>query len=238
MRIVSAVLLITAALSVASPAFAQATGTSSSKRPAAAKPPAPPLPKPVMNIRAFGAFDAEWMTASQSFEAITGSALMIGYGGGGEVVNLWKRLFVRGDYVTASSSGERGFDLEGGAVSIGVPITVRLNTIEIGGGWRFAMRKHPKYTPYGGAALLYTTYSQKSDFELPGDAVDDSNSGYAVFAGLDAQIAKRLYATFEAQYRLVPDAIGNAGVSKPYGETDLGGFVARVMVGYNLLKKK
>jgi hypothetical protein len=238
MRIATSLLVVTAALSalsVASPASAQATGTSSSsQRPSSstAKPSAP-LPKPKMNIRAFGAFDVEWMgDAADSFKAVTGSPIMLGYGGGAEVVNLWKRLFVRGDYVTGSSSGERAFVVDGEVVSVGIPVTVRLSTIEIGGGWRIPMRKHPKYTPYVGGALLLTKYSQKSDFEQPTDAVNDSNPGFSVLGGIDAQVGKRLYATFEAQYRSVP----NAGVSKLYGDTNLGGFVGRVMFGYNLKK--
>jgi hypothetical protein len=52
-----------------------------------------------------------------------------------------------------------------------------------------------------------------------------------VFGGLDVTVWKVVYAGAEVQYRLVPDALGEGGVSKEYGETDLGGFVVRVMFG-------
>lgn len=238
MRIATSILVLTAALACAAPVAAQGTGTSSSRQKPPTKPPAPPLPKPVMNIRAFGAFDIQMMSASESFKAVTGSSTMFGYGGGGEVVNLWKTLFVRGDFVTSSSSGERVFVITDEVISTGVPITVRLNTMEVAGGWRLRLRKLPKYTPYFGGGIVMVGYSEKSDFETEADDVNDSFTGYTFFGGFDMQLKPRLFAAVEAGYRIVPDAIGTAGVSLVYDEKDLGGFVVRVMVGYDLLKKK
>jgi len=234
MRIATAALIVTAALFVASPVFAQATGTSSSRQRPPSKPPAPPLPKPVMNVRVFGALEIEGMAASDTFKAVTGSSTMFGYGGGGEIVNLWKTLFVRGDYTTSSASGERVFAIGDDVISTGIPLKVRLGTFEVAGGWRFRLRKLPKYTPYAGGALLFVSYSEKSDFET--ETVKDSFPGYSILGGLDIRLQSRWFATVEAQYRFVPDAIGTGGVSLVYGEKDLGGFVARVMVGYNLKK--
>jgi hypothetical protein len=236
MRIISSVLVAAAVLSVASPAFAQGAGTSSSRKPPSTKPAASPLPKPVMSFRAFGAVDFEWMKASQSFSAI-GSSVMVGYGGGGEVDNLWKTLFVRGEYVTASSSGERVIDAAS-ATTNGIPITVRLNTFEVAGGWRIRLRKSPKYTPYVGAGFLQTSYSDKSPLETSTESVSESVTGYDIFGGLDMQIAKKLYLMLEAQYRMLPLTAGTTAVPIVSSDpTDLGGFVARVMVGYRLGKK-
>ena len=181
MRIATSVILFTAALAIAAPAAAQATGTSSSrKRPGStSKPASPPLPKPKMNVRAFGAFDIESMAAAKTFDAVTGSSVLIGYGGGAEVVNLWKHLFVRGDFVTGSSSGERAFVVESQVVQTGIPITVRLSTTEIGGGWRFPLRKQPKDTPYAGGALLFVHHTETSDLATPSDAVSDSANGFS-----------------------------------------------------------
>jgi hypothetical protein len=238
MRIVTSLIVITAALAMASPAAAQATGTSSSRQRKAVmpKPASPPLPKPKMNIRAFGAFDVEAMSASQTFQAVTGSPVVLGYGGGAEIVNLWSHLFVRGDYTTGSTSGARAFVVDGSVISTGIPLSVRLATTEFAGGWRMPMRKHPKYTPYAGAAFLLVHYSETSDFAADADNVSDSFTGYSVLGGVDIQLKKRWYLSGEAQYRFVPSAIGTAGVSLVYGETDLGGFVGRVMVGFNLRK--
>jgi hypothetical protein len=35
------------------------------------------------------------MTASDSFKATLGTSTLSGYGGGGEILNLWKGLFAR-----------------------------------------------------------------------------------------------------------------------------------------------
>ena len=74
-------------------------------------------------------------------------------------------------------------------------------------------------------------YRETSDLAIAGDDVDESFKGFTVFGGIDLRIAKMIFAGFEAQYRGVPDAIGTAGASQAFGETDLGGFTARVLLG-------
>jgi opacity protein-like surface antigen len=233
MRILTTTVILAAALAVAAPASAQGTGVSSStqKKPAAAAKPSTPAPKPKMGFRGFFVLDTEMMTASQSFEAITGSSTLIGYGGGGEVVNLWKHLFVRGSFAQASTSGERVIILNGTVIPTGVGIDVGLGTVEVGGGWRFPIRKHPKFTPYAGGGVLFVNYTEDSQFATNTDNVSESFTGYAFQGGVELALTKLIYASVEGQYRLVPDALGDAGVSKTYSETDLGGFVFRVMVG-------
>ncbi len=239
MRTLTTGVILAAALAVAVPASAQGTGTSSStKKPAAtqAKPavPKPPAPKPKIGYRGFFVLDTEMMTASQSFDAITGSSTLIGYGGGGEVVNLWQHLFVRGSIAVASTNGERAIMLGTTVIPTGVGIDVGLRTIEIGGGWRFPIRKHPQFTPYAGGGVLFVNYTEDSQFSASTDNVNESFTGYAVQGGLDLTLSRWVYAGVEAQYRLVPDALGRGGVSKTFNETDLGGFVFRVMVGVKL----
>ena len=237
MRILTTVLAAAVALSIASPVYAQTTGTSSSqKKPSTPKKPAPPLPKPKMNFRAFGTFEVEMMSASDTFKAVTGSSSVIGYGGGGEVLNLWKTLFVRGDIVLSSTSGERAFAIGDEVISTGIPIDVKLQTLEVAGGWRLRLRKLPKYTPYFGGGALFVSYSEKSDLEQPTDTVNESFSGYTFFGGVDIQLQPRWFAQAEVAYRMVPDALGTGGISKIYGETDLGGIAVRVLIGYNLKK--
>jgi len=41
-----------------------------------------------------------------------------------------------------------------------------------------------------------------------------------------------VFAGAEVQYRLVPNALGEGGASQDFGETDLGGFVFRVLFGF------
>jgi opacity protein-like surface antigen len=236
MRILTTSVILAAAMAVAVPAAAQSAGSSSStqKPPAAqAKPAAakPPAPKPKIGYRGFFVLDTEMMTASKSFDAVTGSSTLIGYGGGGEVVNLWQHLFVRGSITVAPSSGQRVIVLGGTVIPTGVGIDVGLRTMEIGGGWRFPIRKHPQFTPYAGGGVLFVNYTEDSQFATSTDNVNESFTGYAFQGGLDLTLTRWIYADVEAQYRLVPNALGQGGISKTFDETDLGGFAFRVMVG-------
>jgi hypothetical protein len=241
MRILTSTMILAAAIAVAAPASAQGTGVSSStQKPASAKPaaPKPPMPPQKLAVRGFFVLDTEMMTATQSFKAITGSSTMIGYGGGGEVINLWKTVFIRGAFAMASASGERAYVIGGNVVPTGVGIDLGLQTIEIGGGWRLPLRKHPAITPYAGGSALFVKYTEDSRFASSLDNVNESFTGYGIEAGVDLTLTRLVYAAVEAQYRLVPNALGETGVSKSYNETDLGGFAFRVMVGVNLIKKK
>lgn len=242
MRILTCTLTLAAALAAAAPAVAQGTGASSStqKKPAAtaAKPKAAPAPKPAMGIRAFFGIDVESMAATQSFKAVTGSSTLFGYGGGVTVTNLVGNLFVRGSFATAAASGERVVMFDTTPVSAGVGIDIGLRTIEVGGGWRLPLRKRPQVTPYVGGGLLLIKYTETSQYSSSADNVDESFRGYAVEGGVDFAFGRRLVASVEAQYRMVPDALGVSGVSKTYGEADLGGLAVRALVGFNLTPDK
>jgi hypothetical protein len=60
--------------------------------------------------------------------------------------------------------------------------------------------------------------------------------GYSVQGGVEFALAKWLTAGIEGQYRAVPDALGEFAVSKAYGESDLGGFAVRAMIGVRFKK--
>ena len=241
MRILIPAVILAAALAVASPAAAQATGSSSSTQKAPAKPAKPPKPKkpPVprkpIGARAFFIVDTEFMSASQSFTASTGSSTMFGFGGGGEILNLWKGIFARVAYSTASKTGERGNVVEGEFISSGFPMDIGVNTLELGAGWRTYMKKHPKVALYAGGGVLFVGYSQKSAFEPSFDA-EERATGYSVQGGLEYALSKWFTAAVEGQYRGVPGVAGIAGVSGGYDETDLGGYVIRGMVGIRFKK--
>jgi hypothetical protein len=89
----------------------------------------------------------------------------------------------------------------------------------------------PRFAVYGGAGFLNVSYKEESDFASPTDNNRASFGGYSVFGGFDVLIVKWVFAGVEGQYRGVANAIGESGVSKVYGETDLGGAAFRVLVG-------
>jgi hypothetical protein len=239
MRLLMSAVILAAATAVAVPASAQGTGSSSStKRPKpAAQAPKPKTKKPPVGIRAFFVIDAEMMSASQSFKAVTGSSTLVGYGGGGELLNVWRNLFVRGAVSVQPKSGKRAFVVDGVAISTGIGIDIRVRTTEIGAGWRTPFKKHPKYALFYGGGVLFANYTETSQFQTSADpVVNNSFTGYSVQGGLDAQLSKRIYAAVEAQYRGVPNAFDANGVAGAYGETNLGGFAIRAMIGIKLKK--
>ena len=118
---------------------------------------------------------------------------------------------------------------DGAVVPLGVPISVRLRTVELGGGWRIVPRQLPKYTFYGGAALLRVRYAEESDFARDED-VTQGYWGRAIFGGVELKAWHWLVAGGEVQYRTVPGALGEGGVSAIFNETNLGGFAIRGLI--------
>jgi len=258
-------------LAAALPASAQ-VGTDVADQ---AKPPQKPQPPPArkgpprepLGFRAYVNFDVVSMTASDSFKAVLGTSKMSGIGGGGEILKLWKQLFARVDVSSMSDNGTRVAIVNGQVIDLGVPIKVKIRTVEIGGGLRYVYRPRPRtptppkppgpakpapapppraqpapparpaavaqprFTFYGGAGILRLAYNETSDFAALGDDDRASLGGYSAFGGVDIWIWKWVTAGVEAQYRKVANALGEAGVSKEYGEKDLGGAAVRVMIG-------
>lgn len=234
--------LVAAAVCLASPALAsaQVTGTSSSTQKPSTKPPKPPKPpepKLPVEFRLFGVFEPQWMSASQSFDAATGSAFTLGYGGGFAVNNAWKKLFFRGGFTFASASGERGFATDDGFASNGIATSLNLRTIEFGAGWRTPLKKHPKRALYYGASAILLHYADTSDFAVAGENVSESFTGVGFEVGLDMALGKHTAFSLEGQYRIVPSDPPDNSVRKFYGESDLGGVAIRAMFSITFGKK-
>jgi len=188
--------------------------------------------RPAIGLHPYAVIDGNTMAASSSFEAVLGTATLLGYGGGVDLTDLWKHLFARVAVTHATKEGTRAIFTGTEAVPLGIPLTVSMTPIEIGGGWRFVPAKG-RIVPYAGAAALLLSYKETSPVP-PADASDnvsDSFTGYEVFGGAEFGLSKWLIAAGEAQYRGVPNAIGDAGLSQAFSETDLGGFTVRFTIG-------
>ena len=61
--------------------------------------------------------------------------------------------------------------------------------------------------------------------------MSETFTGYEAFGGAEFGLTKWLVAGGEAQYRGVPNAIGDAGLSQAFNETNLGGFTVRFTIG-------
>jgi hypothetical protein len=172
------------------------------------------------------------MTAADSFSATLDSSSLTGFGGGVDVTRLWKGLFVRGAVSRLSGDGERVVVVGGEAIPLGVGLEVQMTPIEIGGGWRITLGPSRRAEVYGGAGLLRLRYQETSEGADSGEDLDESFNGTLVFGGVDFNLSNGFMAGFEAQFRSVPDAIGEGGVSREFEETNLGGFAIRFVVGF------
>src|SRR5262245_29631846 len=138
-------------LSVLAPAsaFAQAA------RP---QPYRPPSSSSGIGIRAYGIFEVNSIAAKDSFEAVLGTSQLTAPGVGVEATNLWKGIFARFTAASTSKDGSRVFVNNGQAFPLNIPLTVKMTPIEVGGGWRFALKG--RLTPYGGASFVSLGYEE------------------------------------------------------------------------------
>lgn len=216
MRHVVFTLVTLAAL--AGPAFAQAPPAST-----------PPAKTSSVGLRGYAVIDADAMAATESFKAVFGSSQMTAFGGGAEV-DIWKHLFLRIAASRAERTGTRVFIDNGTVFDLGIPMTVTLLPVEAGAGWRFAPRS--RFTPYVGGAFVSLDYQQVSDQAEAGENVNERYTGSAVFGGVDVVIWKGLFIGGEAQYRHIPVPETSASVMQAFGETNLGGVTARLLIGF------
>ena len=191
--------------------------------------PASSGPEPI-GVRAYAAVDLDRLAAQKSFDAVLGSSQLTGFGGGVDVLNVWKTLFLRVSASRISKGGSRAFVFNGQAVSLGIPITVQMTPIEVAAGWRFVSSS--RVTPYLGGGALFVKYAETSAFAGSGDDVSQSNRGYCALGGADVTISGWLVVGAEGEYRTVPHALGTGSVSQDFGETNLGGFTVRVLIGF------
>ncbi len=184
------------------------------------KPKAPP--KPPVGIRVVADAGAVWFTASESFEAVTDSNMRMQYGGGLQAVNLWKGLFAEATAGRSRLTGSRVMVYQGTSYDLGIPMTITFTPVEAGLGWRAPLGKHLHSYVSGGVTFM--RYQEESDFAKDGENVDETHTGFYATAGLELSLTKWIHLRGEARFTGLPGAIGKAGVSKDFDETNLGGF--------------
>jgi hypothetical protein len=180
----------------------------------------------------YALFDLDSMAAKNSFKAVLGSSQLFAPGGGGEILDVWKHVFVRVAASHASKSGTRSFVVNGQAYSLGIPLTVAMTPIEIGGGWRFPISGTSRVVPYAGGEYVAVNYSETSQFAGTGDNVSKTGKGFSLLGGLEVRLYKGIIAGGEVQFRRIPNALGQGSVSQDFGEKDLGGFTGRALIGF------
>ena len=186
-----------------------------------------------VGLHAYGIVDLDSLTAKQSFEAVLGTSQLKAFGGGVEVADIWKHVFVRVAVTRARETGTRGFVSGSEFFPLNIPLTMTMTPLEAGGGWRFVSNKGSRFTPYAGVSFLSVGYTETSTGADAAENSSESFKGQSVFGGVEIGVLKGLTVTAEAQYRRVPNALGGGGVSKDFGDTDLGGVTARITIGFH-----
>src|SRR6476646_8607495 len=181
MRQSTGCLLVMVTLALALPRAASAAEDPPSAAPAA--------PKAYVGLRAYAAIDGDTMAASRSFEAVLGTATLVAYGGGLDVTDVWKHLFLRAAVTHASKDGSRAIFTGTDAVSLGIPLTVSMLPVALGCGCRFATSSG-RFVPYVGGGALVLSYKETSEFADASDNVSQTFTGYEAFGGAEFGLTK------------------------------------------------
>jgi hypothetical protein len=93
----------------------------------------------------------------------------------------------------------------------------------------FAWRIHPEgpWSGYLGAGASWAKFGEQSEL---GEISSDTVGGHAA-AGIRRSFG-RVVVGAEALYATIPDSIGEAGAAAAFGEDDVGGLAATLLVGY------
>lgn len=173
--------------------------------------------------------------AAESFDAVLGDSSGTLFGGGGRVGLPWFGLFVDLGAWRFQGDGERVLRAGGSLFKLGIPVTITITPIELTGGWQFHGRRGiwRRVTPYVGAGLSSYSYHETSTFATTSEDADDRFSGYHLVGGGEVKLLTWLGVAGEVAWTTIPDALGTAGISKEFGETDLGGtsFRLKITVG-------
>jgi len=183
--------------------------------------------EPAISIRPFVFAAGEQFDAQTTFNAAFDRASQPLWGGGVQVT------FRPGIFAEVSASrfrktGQRAF-VDGSQIfRLGIPLTATLTPIEVTGGYRFHLRRHPRLLPYVAAGVGSYRYEEVSGFAAAGENVDLRHTGYLGNGGIEVRLHRWIGLASDVQVTHVPGILGRAGISKDANENDLGGIAVRV----------
>jgi hypothetical protein len=197
----------------------------------------------VLLLAGAGPASADWaIGADGGYFAMTNSpnsakAIFNGSSGGGTYggffqFGLGSSFFVAAHGRYFQKTGERVFVAEpGGEVfRLGHPLTIR--TVPVYGMLGFRFLHGGRWAPYIGVGGGATSYRETSDVAGLIETQSRSKAAGHLSAGVDFLSGPVRFGV-EVTYSIVPNTIGEAGVSKVYNETDVGGatIVGRIAFG-------
>ena len=224
---------LTAALAAAALLGGPAVSPTAAQEPARPRPvarPAPPRQSRNIEIGGFAVFGRIDFAAAQSFDAILGEHAGLMFGGGARIGLPIGGLFAEVGAWRFRGDGERVFIFDGTRYPLGIDEDITVTPIEFSAGWRVRFRRAPKVIPYVAGGFTSLRYQETSDHSESAEDVDENFGGYHFKGGVEYKIRRWLGVGGEAQWSTIPDAIGTAGVSETFKETDLGGTALRVKI--------
>jgi hypothetical protein len=223
-RPTTAVVLLTLGLAV--PAAAQRPALPPARpAPRRVLPPLPPEPPISFRPYVMGAESA--FAAVDTFKAVFDKSHGTFFGGGLQVTFQGK-YYVEVGASRFKQTGQRAFFANGQSFGLGIPLTARITPLEITAGYRFRPRSMPKLRPYLGGGLTSYAYEEQSNFDEPGDGLTTRGTGLVGVGGVEFRVHKYVGITADGAVAHVTGILGQAGISKDIGESNLGGISARI----------
>jgi hypothetical protein len=175
----------------------------------------------------YGDLTGAQRSAQAVFDGASGSGT---FGGALRFVHK-KGFYVTGGARTWSKDGERVFvaSQTGPIQRLGFPLSVRLVPITGTVGYRF--RRTRTLVPYVGLGGGVTLYREES--EVAGETHDESRSAGTFVGEAGVEYGKKSFRfAVEGSYSVASSGVGVGGVSRVYGEDDIGGWAVLGKVVY------
>ena len=183
-------------------------------------------------------FDAGYrnLSASKSAKAIFGSSGGATFGGSVQYT-LKRGPFLRVGLRDFGKTGEKVFvaDATAQVFPLGFPLEVSITSVDLIAGWRFRLgskKKPSPFAPYVGVGAEIASYKEESTVAGLLESDEQSKTGFQFLGGLEYRAFGSFAISAEAGYSILSGAIGLGGISKIYGEDDIGGFRVMGRIGY------
>jgi hypothetical protein len=186
-------------------------------------------------LRGFGQIAVGSFFASQSFDAVLGSAPLPGHirapwWGGGAQFQFRGGAFFEGGVGFFRQTGQRVF-VDGGTVfQLGIPDTVTVMPVMATIGYRFRGRSVAPFI--GGGAGQYL-YAEKTPFDQSAEFAWHHAASVDGLGGVEFRAAHNIAIAVQGQYTRVPRALAG-GTASTFKESDLGGIQlgVKVLLGF------
>jgi opacity protein-like surface antigen len=180
-----------------------------------------------LQFRPFGMFALQKFDASETFDAVLGSATQPFWGGG---LNITQddRFYLEIGASRFNKTGQRAFVNNGQTFPLGIPVQVSMTPFEFTAGYRFT--PSPRFRPYVGGGVGAYHYEESSEFSDDTENINTTHAGGIVEGGIEVRLHRWVGAAADVHYTYVPGILGDSGLSKDENEKNAGGFSFRVKV--------